>query len=55
MRYMMAPTERELFSNHMYIEHRLNLGVVDRKGVSDATFLDLFLLRDCDGLVGTFG
>ena len=55
VRYMMAPTERELFSNHMYIEHRLNLGVVDRKGVSDATFLDLFLLRDCDGLVGTFG
>jgi len=25
------------------------------QGVSDATFVDLFLLRDCDALVGTFG
>jgi hypothetical protein len=31
VRYMISPTKQELFSNHMYIEHRLNLGVVDRK------------------------
>ena len=31
VRYMTSPVKRELFSNHMYIEHRLNLGVVDRK------------------------
>eukprot|EP00960_Hanusia_phi_P028044 747175-Hanusia_phi.AAC.11 len=31
VRYMTAPLNRDLFSNHMYIEHRLNLGVVDRK------------------------
>jgi hypothetical protein len=29
VRYMISPTKQELFSNHMYIEHRLNLGVVD--------------------------
>jgi len=55
IKYMTSPAKRELFANHMYIEHRLNLGVVDRKGVSDGTFIDLFLLRDCDALVGTFG
>ena len=31
VRYMTSPVKRELFANHMYIEHRLNLGVVDRK------------------------
>jgi hypothetical protein len=55
IKYLLSPAKRELFANHMYIEHRLNLGVVDRKGVSDGTFIDLFLLRDCDALVGTFG
>ena len=53
--YLFIPNSRAVFASHMYIEHRMNLGVVDRKAVSDATFLDLFLLRDCAALVGTFG
>lgn len=53
-RYMWIRADRSLFQSHMYIEHRIHLGIVDRKGVSDLTFLDLFLLRDCAVFVGTF-
>lgn len=38
---------KRLFDSQMFIEHRLAWGVVDRRGVSEATFIDLFLLSSC--------
>jgi len=43
-----------LFGSKMFIEHRVAWGVVDRQAVSEATFLDLFLLSECHAFVGSF-
>ncbi|KAJ1467258.1 hypothetical protein T484DRAFT_1986816 [Baffinella frigidus] len=43
-----------LFASDLYIEFRVQMGLVDRRQVAHSTFVDLLLLAECDYLVGTF-
>jgi len=46
--------DRDVFSNSFFIEHMVENGFLETQIVTESTLVDLFLLAECDALVGGF-